>query len=87
MAVPEWQFTIGWAALALLTRRGSFLLASALVFLGIQGYTQYCETSGADPVSLLVAGLTLVGPAADPAGLVRKGQRGPSAARDTLFAV
>ena len=87
LTVPEWSFPIGWAALTLLTRRGSFLSARALVFLGIQGYTQYCETSGAAPVSLLVAGLTLVGPAAGLAGLFRRGQRGPSAARDTPSAV
>ena len=87
LTVPEWPFSIGWAALALLTRRGSFLSASALVFLGVQGYTQYCETFGADPVSLLVAGLTLVVPAAGLAGLFRRGRRGLSAARDTPSAV
>lgn len=87
LTVLEWPFPIGWAALTLLTRRGSFLSASALVFLSIRGYTQYCETSGAAPVSLLVAGLTLVGPAAGLAGLFRRGQRGPSAARDTPSAV
>jgi hypothetical protein len=74
-------------AVPLLTRRGSFLSASALVFLGIQGYTQYFEALGADPVSLLVAGLTLEGLAVGLAWLFRKGQRGPSAARDTPSAV
>lgn len=87
LTVPEWPFSIGWAALALalalLTRRGCFLSVSALVFLGIHGYTQYFETFGAEPVTLLVAGLTLVGLAVGLAGFVRKGHRGPSAARDT----
>ncbi|MFN3910878.1 hypothetical protein [Hyphomonas sp.] len=64
LTLPEWPFSIGWAglalALALLTRRGGFLSVSALVFLGIHGYTQYFETFGAEPVTLLIAGLTLV---------------------------
>lgn len=62
--VPEWPFSIGWAALALalamLTRRGGFLSISALVFLAIHGYTQYFEVFGAEPMTLLIAGLTLV---------------------------
>ena len=66
-----------------MTRRGGFLSVSALVFLGIHAYTQYFETFGAEPVTLLVAGLTLVGLAVGLAGLFRKAQRGPNAAPDT----
>lgn len=90
LAVPEWPFSIGWAglavALALLTRRGGFLSVSALVFLAIHGYTQYFETFGAEPVTLLVAGLTLVGLAVGLAWLSRKARRDPDAAPDTRSA-
>jgi len=64
LTLPEWPFSAGWAAfclaLAFLTRRGGFLSVSALVFLGIHGYTQYFEVFGAEPVTLLFAGLVLV---------------------------
>ena len=57
-------FSIGWAGvsigLALRAARGGFVSVSALVFLSIHAYTQYFETFGADPTSLLVAGLSLV---------------------------
>lgn len=65
LTIPEWPFSAGWAALclalALLTRRGGFLSVSALVFLGIHGYTQYFEVFGAHPETLLIAGIVLVG--------------------------
>ncbi|MDP3459383.1 MAG: hypothetical protein Q8S09_08925 [Hyphomonas sp.] len=81
LTVPEWPFSIGWAglaiALALLTRRGGFLSVGALVFLAIHAYTQYFETFGAEPVTLLVAGLTLVGLAVGLAWLRRKARQGP----------
>lgn len=64
LQVAPWVFSIGWAALALplaiATRRGGFVSISGLVFLTIHGYTQYFETFGAAPLSLLIAGITLV---------------------------
>lgn len=83
--LPEWPFSVGWAglglALALLTRRGGFVSTSAVVFLGIHGYTQYFETFGAEPETLLFAGLTLVGLAVGLTWLLRKGKL--PGARDT----
>lgn len=74
--MPAWMFSLGWAALglalALRTRRGGFLSVSAVVFLAIHGYTQYFETFGAEPLSLLIAGLILVGLAIGAAHLTRK---------------
>lgn len=85
LTIPEWAFSIGWAALALalLLRRGGFLSISTPVFPGVHACAQYFETFGAGPGALLVAGLTLVGLAVGLAGLFRKAQRGPSAAPDT----
>ncbi len=64
ITLPDWPFVIGWAgvaiALAVLTRRGGFLSVSAVVFLAINGYTQYFEYFGAHPETLLVGGLVLV---------------------------
>lgn len=81
--LPAWFFAIGWAALsltlALATRRGSFLSISAIVFLAIHGYTQYFETFGAEPLSLLIAGLVLVALAIGAARLLR-GRGRPSSA-------
>jgi quercetin dioxygenase-like cupin family protein len=48
-----------------------------LVFLAIHGYTQYFETFGAEPMSLLIAGLVLVGLAIGVARLVRRGELKP----------
>ncbi|MEQ9506946.1 MAG: hypothetical protein RLO80_11805 [Hyphomonas sp.] len=83
VVLPEWPFSIGWAALCialfLRTARGSFLSTSALVFLSIHAYTQYFEVFGAEPVALLFAGLTLVGLAV---GLTRYLRRGKVAAAD-----
>lgn len=74
--IHPWIFSLGWAglslALALRTARGGFLSVSALVFLAIHGYTQYFETFGAEPVSLLVAGFVLVGLAIGAARLARR---------------
>ncbi|MBY9068298.1 hypothetical protein K1X12_15460 [Hyphomonas sp. WL0036] len=73
---PAW-FSVGWAALslalALKTRRGGFLSVSALVFLTIHAYTQYFETFGAEPATLLVAGIALIGLAIVTAKLTRFG--------------
>lgn len=81
--LPGWFFAIGWAALsltlALATRRGSFLSISAIVFLAIHGYTQYFETFGAEPLSLLIAGLVLVALAIGAARLIRRRGRPSSA--------
>ena len=79
--ILPWIFSLGWAgvslALALRTPRGGFLSVSALVFLAIHGYTQYFETFGAEPMSLLIAGLVLVGLAIGVARIVRRGELKP----------
>ena len=79
--ILPWIFSLGWAgfslALALRTPRGGFLSVSALVFLAIHGYTQYFETFGAEPMSLLIAGLVLVGLAIGVARLVHRGELKP----------
>lgn len=81
--LAPWFFAIGWAvlslALAFTARRGGFLSVSAIVFLAIHGYTQCFETFGAEPLSLLFAGLALVGLAIGAAWYLR-GQRGTSPA-------
>ena len=73
--LAPWFFAVGWATLsltlALAARRGSFLSVSAIVFLAIHGYTQYFETFGAEPLSLLIAGLALVALALGAARLIR----------------
>lgn len=79
--ILPWIFSLGWAgvslALALRTPRGGFLSVSALVFLAIHGYTQYFETFGAEPMSLLIAGLVLVALAIGVARIVRRGELKP----------
>jgi len=81
ITLPEWPFSIGWAALclalALRTRPGGFLSVSALVFLGIHAYTQYFEVLGAEPASLLFAGLTLVGLAVGLTWFLRQQNKAP----------
>lgn len=76
--IHRFVFAAGWTALSLalasLTRRGGFASVSALVFLGIHFYTQYFELLGAHPLSLLVAGLILVGLAVGLAALFRRGE-------------
>ncbi len=62
--IPDVAFTIGWA-LALLgliarSRAGGFLSNLAIVFLAIHGYTQVFEVLGAQPWTLLLAGLSAV---------------------------
>jgi len=75
--IPAVIFSVGWAAvslaLALRTPRGGFLSVSAIVFLAIHGYTQYFETFGAEPLSLLIAGLILVGLAIGVSKFLRRG--------------
>lgn len=75
LQLAPWIFATGWAglslALAIASRRGGFLSVSAIVFLAIHGYTQYFETFGAEPLSLLIAGLLLVGLAIGAARLIR----------------
>ena len=82
--IHRYVFAAGWTALSLalagLTRRGGFASISALVFLGIHFYTQYFELLGAHPVSLLVAGLILVGLAAGLAHFHQQAERGASPA-------
>lgn len=64
--IPDWAFSLGWAAFlfaALLVgvRTGRrFVANTAIVFLAIHGYTQLFETLGAEPVTLLTGGLVLV---------------------------
>jgi iron complex transport system permease protein len=84
LAVSRWVFAGGWAliaiALAVLARRGGFISVSALVFLGIHFYTQYFELLGANPASLLAAGLILLGLAVSVNWLVRRARTpGPAA--------
>lgn len=63
--IPDYVFTLGWAgalaALITVTRRGSFLSVTSIVFLAIHGYTQYFEYLGAKPETLVLGGLVLVG--------------------------
>lgn len=78
--VPDWSFAIGWAALsialAIRAGRSGFVSVSAVVFLAIHGYTQYFETFGAEPESLLVAGVSLVALALGVSWFIRR-QRKP----------
>ena len=68
--IPEWVFSIGWAAFLVACiwlgtrdyRR--FLANTAVVFLAIHAYTQLFETLGAEPWTLVIAGLSMVGLAA-----------------------
>ncbi len=87
ITLPEWPFSLGWAALclalALRTRRGGFLSISALVFLAIHAYTQYFEVLGAEPTTLLFAGLTLVGLAVAITWLMRRARLVPGAVINT----
>lgn len=81
--IYPWVFSIGWAAtslaLAILAKRGGFLSVSAVVFLAIHGYTQYFETFGAEPASLLVAGLVLVALAVIVSKVLRRREARPAA--------
>ena len=81
--VPDWLFSLGWAgaliALIATQPRGGFLSVSAVVFLAIHAYTQYFETFGAEPVALLIAGLTAFGLAvAGARWLVMRNRRNPA---------
>lgn len=83
--IQPWIFGLGWAgaslALAFRAGRGGFVSISAIVFLAIHGYTQYFETFGAEPMSLLIAGLTLVALALGVSWFVRRQRKaaGPAA--------
>ncbi|MEZ5997674.1 MAG: hypothetical protein R3B98_03155 [Hyphomonas sp.] len=63
--IPEAVFSIGWPVLLIGTmlkaKRGGFLSVTATVFLAIHAYTQYFETFGAEPETLLIGGLALIG--------------------------
>lgn len=65
LTIPDPVFTLGWAAalIALIVtgRRNSFLSVTSIVFLTIHGYTQYFEYLGANPETLVIGGLVLVG--------------------------
>ena len=58
-------FTLGWTAFLITmivkARRGGFLSTLSVVFLSIHFYTQYFELLGANPGSLVVGGVILVG--------------------------
>lgn len=78
LIISRWIFAAGWAATALMlavaARRGGFVSVSAIVFLGIHFYTQYFERLGAQPASLLVAGLILLGLAVSLNWIYRKAE-------------
>ena len=63
--IPDEVFTLGWAAFLIAmivkARRGGFLSTLSIVFLSIHFYTQYFELLGANPGSLVVGGVILVG--------------------------
>lgn len=70
MFVPGWIFSIGWAAflgacvwLGMRDQR-RFLANTALTFLSIHAYTQFFETLGAQPWTLIVGGGSMLGVAA-----------------------
>lgn len=73
--VPEAVFSIGWPLLlvAIMARslNGGFLSVTATVFLAIHAYTQYFETFGAHPWTLVVGGIVLVGLAVGAAKLTK----------------
>ena len=74
--VPEAAFSIGWplmlVAVMVRNRNGGFLSVTATVFLAIHAYTQYFETFGAQPWTLLVGGIVLVGLAVGGAKLMKQ---------------
>ena len=74
--IPEAAFSVGWLvlliAVMLRTRHGGFLSVTATVFLAIHAYTQYFETFGAQPWTLLVGGIALVGLAVGTAKLLKQ---------------
>ena len=63
--IADEAFTIGWAAFLIAmivkAKRGGFLSVISTVFLAIHFYTQYFEILGANPGSLVVGGIILVG--------------------------
>jgi len=65
MSIPDYVFTLGWVTALVIvifkTRRNSFLSITSIVFLTIHGYTQYFEYLGAQPETLVLGGLVLVG--------------------------
>ena len=76
--IPDSAFTLGWAAFLIAmivkARRGGFLSTLSVVFLSIHFYTQYFELLGANPGSLVVGGVILVGLAAGGTRLFRAGR-------------
>ncbi len=64
--VPDWVFILGWAALAIgvgiwaarANRR--WVVTAAATFAAINFYTQWFERIGAHPMSIILAGLTIV---------------------------
>ena len=73
--VPEAAFSIGWPLLLIAvmarSRNGGFLSVTATVFLAIHAYTQYFETFGAHPWTLVIGGIGLVGLAVGAAKLMK----------------
>lgn len=86
--IPDYVFALAWAAfsltLALRAARGGYVSISALIFLIIHGYTQYFETFGAEPESLLFAGIILVALAVGLSALLRRNRKLDSQAPDGL---
>lgn len=63
--IPEYAFSIGWALILLTgTYMGGkfklgFITNTSIVFFAIHFYTQFFETLGANPLSLLIGGLLM----------------------------
>ena len=74
--IPEAVFSVGWPvlliAVMLRNRQGGFLSVTSTVFLAIHAYTQYFETFGARPWTLVVGGIVLVGLAVGAAKLLKQ---------------
>jgi iron complex transport system permease protein len=76
--IPDTVFVLGWAAaligIIVTARRGGFLSMISIVFLAIHFYTQYFEILGANPTSLVIGGIVLVGLAVGGARVMRPAQ-------------
>jgi iron complex transport system permease protein len=61
--IPDWAFVIAWAALSLASifylKTNRFAVNAAVTFLAINAYTQYFERFEANPISLIVAGISM----------------------------
>ncbi|MCA8899774.1 MAG: hypothetical protein KDA53_00835 [Hyphomonas sp.] len=63
--IPDTLFSIVWPIMLIgvmvKAKRGGFLSVTATVFLAIHAYTQYFEVFGAEPETLLLGGVGLIG--------------------------